>query len=76
MMPSTPLTPGLLRLMAFGCGASVANMYYCQPLLAQMRGAFRMTMPQVSSIPILTQAAAPWACCCSFPWATSRNAAA
>ena len=37
------LTPGLLRLMAFGGGASVANMYYCQPLLEQMQGAFRVT---------------------------------
>lgn len=50
------LTPGLLRLMAFAGGASVANMYYCQPLLEQMQGAFRVTMPQVSSIPTLTQA--------------------
>ncbi len=50
------LTPALLRLMAFAGGASVANMYYCQPLLEQMQGAFRVTMPQVSSIPTLTQA--------------------
>ena len=36
---------GLIRLMAFTCGLSVANMYYCQPLLAQMQHDFRVTMP-------------------------------
>ena len=49
------LTPALVRLMALACGMSVANMYYCQPLLAQMRDAFKVTMPLVTSIPILTQ---------------------
>ncbi len=51
-----PLTNGLLRLMALTCGMSVANMYYCQPLLAQMQHDFRVTTPQVSNIPIITQA--------------------
>lgn len=51
-----PLTTGLIRLMAFTCGMSVANMYYCQPLLAQMQHDFRVTMPQVSIIPVVTQA--------------------
>jgi predicted MFS family arabinose efflux permease len=54
-VPQTPLTPGLIRLMAAACGMSVANMYYCQPLLAQMRGTFRVTMPQISAVPIVTQ---------------------
>ena len=53
--PQTPLTPGLIRLMAASCGMSVANMYYCQPLLAQMRGTFHVTMPQISAVPIVTQ---------------------
>ena len=31
-------------------------MYYCQPLLAQLQHDFRVTMPRVSVIPVVTQA--------------------
>lgn len=37
MVPSAPsasrLSPGLVRLLAVACGATVANLYYAQPLL-------------------------------------------
>lgn len=38
---------GLVWLMAAGCGVSVANVYYNQPLLAQMGGAFLPVWTQV-----------------------------
>ena len=50
------LSKSILGVMAFAAGASVANIYYNQPLLDQMRESFNLTYSQVGLIPTLTQA--------------------
>lgn len=45
----------LVWLMAIACGVSVANLYYNQPLLAQMGRSFQIDARQVGFIPMLTQ---------------------
>jgi predicted MFS family arabinose efflux permease len=56
--PSAPaqLTdhPGLIRLIAVACGLSAANLYYNQPLLADMARSFRTTIGGVGVVPALT----------------------
>jgi predicted MFS family arabinose efflux permease len=49
------LSRPLILLMAATCGLSVANLYYNQPLLAQMARDFHADVRQVGSIPLLTQ---------------------
>jgi predicted MFS family arabinose efflux permease len=49
------LSPGLVGLMAVTCGMNVANLYYNQPLLAQIGHYFRVTERQVGAVPLLTQ---------------------
>jgi len=41
--------------MAFSVGAVVANMYYIQPLLATIAAAFRISVPKVGTVAMLTQ---------------------
>lgn len=45
----------MLLLMAFAVGISVANLYYCQPLLDEMRKSFDVTVAQIGWIPTLCQ---------------------
>jgi predicted MFS family arabinose efflux permease len=52
---SRGLSQELILLMAAACGLSVANLYYNQPLLAQMARDFHANVRQVGSIPLLTQ---------------------
>ncbi|KUO74208.1 MAG: MFS transporter permease [Desulfosporosinus sp. BRH_c37] len=49
------LSKSLLWVMAIGCGASVANLYYCQPLLADMAQTFHVSAGQIGNISMLTQ---------------------
>ncbi|QOR76255.1 MAG: MFS transporter [Thermoflavifilum sp.] len=42
-------------LMAIGCGASVANIYYCQPLLGAFSRYFRVSEAAAGNINIFTQ---------------------
>lgn len=49
------LTRPLLLMMAFATGATVANLYYNQPLLDQMRGDFGVSYKEMGLIPTLTQ---------------------
>src|SRR5208337_45407 len=41
--------------MAFSVGAIVANIYYIQPLLATIAATFRISVPQVGTVAMLTQ---------------------
>jgi predicted MFS family arabinose efflux permease len=52
---SAGLSRPLVLLMAITCGITVANLYYNQPLLAQMAHDFHVTARQISSIALLTQ---------------------
>ena len=42
-------------LMAFSVGAIVANIYYIQPLLSAIAMTFRISVPQVGAVAMLTQ---------------------
>ena len=52
---SPDLSRGLTLLMSAGCAVSVANMYYCQPLLAQMGASVPGGQRVASYIPTFTQ---------------------
>ncbi len=41
--PASGLSRGLVLLLATACGAAVANVYYAQPLLHTLAGAFRVS---------------------------------
>ena len=41
--------------MAFSVGAIVANIYYIQPLLSAIATAFRISVPKVGTVAMLTQ---------------------
>lgn len=49
------LSKSLIWVMAIGCGASVANLYYNQPLLADIAQTFHATSAQIGHISMLTQ---------------------
>ncbi|HKN15340.1 MAG TPA: MFS transporter [Candidatus Sulfotelmatobacter sp.] len=49
------IRPAHVWLMAFSVGAIVANIYYIQPLLATIAATFRISVPQVGTVAMLTQ---------------------
>lgn len=54
--PQSPgLSKGLIWIMAIGAGASVANLYYNQPLLADIAQTFQISSGRTGNIPMLTQ---------------------
>ncbi|TDF99879.1 MFS transporter [Paenibacillus piri] len=52
---SRRLSKGLILFMATACGMTVANLYYNQPLLADIGRTFDVTAKQVGIISMLTQ---------------------
>lgn len=46
---------GLVGLLAVAAAATVANLYYNQPLLAALRGSFGATQEAMGRVPMLTQ---------------------
>ncbi|KAF9460163.1 major facilitator superfamily domain-containing protein [Collybia nuda] len=56
--PNKILHFGLFMKIAFGFASTftIANLYYCQPLLVQQAETFHVTFSQVSKIPTLVQA--------------------
>ena len=53
---SSGLSRRVVHLMAVGCGLTVANIYYCQPLLQPMAETFGVSEAKIGYIPALTQA--------------------
>ncbi|WP_042374297.1 MFS transporter [Neobacillus jeddahensis] len=49
------LSKKLILMMSFACGMAVANLYYNQPLLADMGHSFQTTAHQVGNIAMFTQ---------------------
>lgn len=52
---TTHLTRGFLGMMATACGLTVANIYYCQPLLAQIGRTFAIGERQAGQVALVTQ---------------------
>ena len=53
--PERPLSPSLVLLMAIGCGAAVANIYYAQPLLDLLARSFGTSNGAVTVVVTVTQ---------------------
>lgn len=54
-MPNDKLSTGLIVLMAFACGAMVANLYYAQTLIDEIRPAIGLSPGAGGAITTLTQ---------------------
>ncbi len=52
---STSLDRRLVFLMAFSCGLGIANLYYIQPLLADIGHTFKLSIEQVGFVATLSQ---------------------
>ncbi len=52
---AAPLSSGLLGFLAFLAGATVANLYYSQPLLAQIAKSFHVAPGHASLVTVATQ---------------------
>lgn len=54
--PEAGLSESVVRLMAFSVAAIVANIYYAQPLLADIAGAFGLTSSEAGALAMISQA--------------------
>ncbi|MHB1173593.1 MAG: MFS transporter [Sulfuriferula sp.] len=55
MQTSPPISPRLVGLLAIAAGATVANLYYSQPLLVEIATEFKVQPAAVSVVPTATQ---------------------
>jgi predicted MFS family arabinose efflux permease len=53
--PPADISPAHIALMSVSVGAIVANLYYIQPLLSAIASTFRISVPQVGTVAMLTQ---------------------
>jgi predicted MFS family arabinose efflux permease len=53
--PPADISPAHIALMSLSVGAIVANIYYIQPLLSAIASTFRISVPQVGTVAMLTQ---------------------
>jgi predicted MFS family arabinose efflux permease len=68
--------PGPGVLLAFCCGAIVANIYYAQPIVGLIAPDLGLSTEHASLIVSLTQLGYAWACCCWCRWPTCWKTAA
>jgi len=54
--PAAPLQSGTVLLMAISVGVIVANIYYIQPLLAQIAETFHLTVAKAGALAMMSQA--------------------
>lgn len=59
--------------MAFSVGAIVANIYYIQSLLSAIAAAFRISVPQVGTVAMLTQFGAALGMLLFVPWGIPKE---
>jgi predicted MFS family arabinose efflux permease len=73
--PAVPEDIGssLTLLMAASVGAIVANIYYIQPLLSAIATTFRITVPQVGVVAMLTQLGAALGMLCFVPLGDTKE---
>jgi predicted MFS family arabinose efflux permease len=71
--PPGEISPAHVRLMAFSTGAIVANIYYIQPLLSAIARDFRISVPSVGTVAMLTQLGAAAGMLCFVPLGDTRE---
>ncbi|WP_296179964.1 MFS transporter [Pseudomonas sp. UBA1879] len=54
-IPMKDCRPGTLAMLAFACGVMVANIYLCQPLLAEIARAFGIAADRAALVAVATQ---------------------
>lgn len=54
-IPMKDSRPGTLTMLAFACGVMVANIYLCQPLLAEMASSFGISADRAALVAVATQ---------------------
>ena len=55
LQPSETPKPGLIAFLSFLAGATVANLYYNQPLLGQMAATFQVSPGRAGQVAVMTQ---------------------
>ncbi|WP_257883214.1 MFS transporter [Hymenobacter sp. DG01] len=71
--PQAPLAPALVWLMAITCGLVVANIYYNQPLLAEIGRTFGLSESNVSLVATITQVGYTLGLLCVVPLGDKRE---
>ena len=70
---SSDISTAHIVLMSVSVGAIVANIYYIQPLLSAIAVSFRISVPQVGTIAMLTQLGAALGMLCFVPLGDTKE---
>jgi hypothetical protein len=62
-------------LMAITVGVIVANIYYVQPLVADIGNTFGLSVTWAGTVAMLSQVGTALACFYSYPWGINTSAA-